>query len=109
LTKFIPAAHIHACTPLFDFLCNVVGLGKKYRQAIIQSLALPDRDLRIMDAGCGTGTLALDLKSSAPRIDLYAVDADDTILAGAQKKSNKKKIKIHFKHPIPPVSFTGGS
>ena len=109
--KFIPAARFHLLTPLFDILCSLVGLGRSYRRKIIKMLNLPKRKLRVMDAGCGSGSLAIDVRKKAKDISLYAVDADSKILTIAEKKSRKKNQQINFREaflqklPFPDNSF----
>lgn len=95
--KFIPAARFHLLTPLFDALCSLVGLGKSYRKRIVKVLNLPKDKLRVMDAGCGSGSLAMDVKKEYQNSLLYAVDADPRILAIAEKKVNEVGIQINFR------------
>ena len=108
---FIPAARFHLLTPLFDALCSVVGLGRRYRRRIVASLNIPNGKVRVMDAGCGSGSLAIDVKRKYPHAVLYAVDADSRILTIAGKKSQEQKVQIHFREaflqklPFPHDSF----
>jgi len=95
--NFIPAARFHLLTPLFDALCSLVCLGKGYRKKILEVMDLPQQKLLVMDAGCGSGSLAVDVKKAFPNISLYAVDADPKILTIAEKKSRKKNQQIHFR------------
>ncbi|MBS3126695.1 class I SAM-dependent methyltransferase [Candidatus Woesearchaeota archaeon] len=107
---FIPAARFHVLTPLFDALCNAVGLGGKYRNRIVAKLDIQGK-MQVLDAGCGSGSLALDVKKRYAKAALYAVDADPTILAIAEQKAKEAKQQIHFrkaflqKLPFPDNSF----
>ena len=51
----------------------------------------------ILDAGCGTGSLAIELKKLKPKLELYGIDADLNALAIAKEKSKKEMIKIYYK------------
>ena len=92
--EFIPALSWKGLTPLFDFLSSIVGLGKGYRQKIVQALPIKEGD-HIMDAGCGTGSLAIELKRKHQHVQVYGVDADEQILAIARKKS--ANVEIEYK------------
>ncbi len=97
-SKFIPAAKFHILTPIFDSLCRFIGLGRKYRDEVIATLPIKGNErLKVLDAGCGTGSLAIQLKKEYPQIELYAIDIDSSILQRAIKKSKKERIDISFK------------
>ncbi len=96
--KFIPAAKFHILTPIFDSLCSFIGLGRKYRDEVIATLPIKGNErLKVLDAGCGTGSLAIQLKKEYPQIELCAIDIDSSILQRAIKKSKKEKVDISFK------------
>jgi ubiquinone/menaquinone biosynthesis C-methylase UbiE len=111
MTKLIPAARFHFLTPLFDFLCSLVGLGKKYRYHLRQSIQLNDSELQVLDAGCGSGSLSIEIKQAYPKITLHAIDADSSILKLAKRKFAKANAEIHLqqaylqKLPFPDNSF----
>jgi len=64
---------------------------------------------RVLDAGCGSGSLAIEVKKAFPRISLNAVDADGNILYRAKEK--KGNLEINFQKawlqqlPFPDKSF----
>ena len=62
LQKYIPAARFHFLTPVYGFMCNALGLGKDYRKWIVKNLKLKRGDNKLLDAGCGTGNIAIELK-----------------------------------------------
>ena len=43
-------------------MCNALGLGKDYRKWIVKNLKLKRGDNKLLDAGCGTGNIAIELK-----------------------------------------------
>lgn len=105
--KFIPAARFLWLNPIFDSLCSIIGLGKRYRAQVIKTLPITKgKKLKVLDAGCGTGSLAVEVKKKYPKIELYAIDIDDSILERAIKKSKKEKVIISFKKtPIQNTEF----
>ncbi len=95
--SFIPAAGFNSLTPLFDLFCRIIGLGKGYRRKIIEKTGIPNKKLKVLDAGCGTGSLVIELKRLMPRLNVYAIDADERILSIARIKAEKEKVRINFK------------
>jgi ubiquinone/menaquinone biosynthesis C-methylase UbiE len=93
--KFIPAARFHFLTALFETLLGIFGLGKKYRNEIKKYLQFSEK-MKVLDAGCGAGSLAIEVMKNNPNLFLYAVDADKKILSLAKKKSKEGGIKINF-------------
>ena len=71
----------------------------------------PPQKLRVMDAGCGSGSLAIDVKKAFPNILLEAIDADPHILGIAEQKARKLNQQINFREaflqdlPFPDSSF----
>ncbi len=109
--SFIPAARFHLLTPLFDKLCGFVGLGNRYRKQIIKTINFPPTTINVLDAGCGTGSLAIDIKTKYQNIHLSAIDADSKMIRIAKEKSNHANQEIQFteaflqKLPFPNNSF----
>lgn len=61
---------------------------------------------RVLDFGCGTGTLTLMVEASEPRADVVGVDVDRMVLAIARDKSEINYSKISFEQVSPgPLPF----
>ena len=97
MDKFLPAARFNALTEQFDFVCELIGFDKKYRRQVLDTLHVPDKKVRVLDVGCGTGTLAVELKKQKPLVAMYGVDPDKKILALARKKMIKNRVNVHLK------------
>lgn len=95
--KYIPAARFQILTPIYDILCSILGLGKNYRERVIKTLQLQRSDVKVLDAGCGTGNIAIEFKQANPRIELHAVDADNEILTIAKERAKKLNLDINFR------------
>ena len=108
---FIPALKFHFLTPFYDFFHSLGGFGKKYYENILKELNLPNKKIRVLDAGCGTGKLAVEIKKQKPNIRMYAVDADERILTMAKTNATDAHVKIAFeqaflqKLPFPDSQF----
>ena len=66
---------------------------------------------RVLDAGCGTGTLAVAAASAAPDVSVTGLDGDPAILARAREKAKAAGVQIEFDEamanemPYPDASF----
>ncbi len=51
---------------------------------------------RVLDLACGTGTLAVLLKTAAPEAEVIGIDGDEKILKIAETKAKKTGIDVRF-------------
>jgi ubiquinone/menaquinone biosynthesis C-methylase UbiE len=93
--KPIPAFSFDALTPIYDLLSNIFGFGSTQRKQIIDLLDLKNGQ-RLLDVGCGTGSLLVIAKKMYPMIDMIGVDIDQKILEIAKHKSRIQKLEINF-------------
>jgi ubiquinone/menaquinone biosynthesis C-methylase UbiE len=56
----------------------------------------PKNTERILDFGCGTGTLMLMIKRAGPGCDVYGIDIDPDVLVIAEKKAHHDEVNIHL-------------
>ncbi|HXF82421.1 MAG TPA: class I SAM-dependent methyltransferase [bacterium] len=82
---FTPALAIHALTPLYDWGVALMGFGPSFIDRVAASLDLAG-DERLLDVGCGTGTLLAALAIRHPKARLVGIDADPRMLARAAAK-----------------------
>ena len=94
---FIPAVKYHVLTPYFDFFSGLLGFGRRYQKKVLSTFPAPGRAARALDAGCGSGSIAILLKKRYPAVRVYGVDADATILSQARRKAIESKTTILFK------------
>ena len=79
------------------------------RELIAQADLQPG--LRVLDVGCGTGTLAVMLKQKHPQVTVVALDPDTKALQRAKHKAEHAGVAIEFVHgfgdsiPYPNGSF----
>jgi len=90
----MPAAGRDVFLPLYDPLTKLFGfegiLASLIQQANLQT------GFRILDLGCGTGTLAVTIKRQHPSIDVVALDPDRHALARAERKAARAGVSIQF-------------
>ncbi|RTL60013.1 MAG: methyltransferase domain-containing protein [Sphingobacteriales bacterium] len=91
--KFIPALRFKWLTPLYDFLISITMPEKKIKRALIKAANVSAKG-KILDFGCGTGTLTIMIKELHPEANVAGIDVDAEILNKAIQKSEKKGLDI---------------
>ena len=84
-TTFIPALRHTALTPAYDVLIRLTMPEVRFKQELIDAAAI-DTGQRVLDIGCGTGTLLLMIAERHPDVLLAGVDPDPRVLQRAQRK-----------------------
>lgn len=82
---YTPPLRYDALTPLYDLAIRGLTRENVWRSALVRQVAPSPYD-RILDVGCGTGTLALAIRRAAPEADIIGVDPDSRALAIARAK-----------------------
>ncbi len=107
--SYIPAASYDWLLPLYDPLQRwLVREGPK-RALVADANILPGQ--RVLDIGCGTGTLTVLAQQLHPQAEVVGLDPDPKALAVARRKSEKAGVAVHFDRgfsddlPYPPASF----
>src|SRR5690606_24242329 len=81
---FVPA--LSRFGALYDPVVALTCKESVFRPKIIEQLALRP-GLRVLDLGCGTGTLAVAIATAQPGVSVVAVDADEKALRRARRKA----------------------
>lgn len=92
---FTPALGHAALTPLYDFAIALMTREQRWRRDLVRQINPSDDDV-IVDVGCGTGTLLLQIARAAPRATLIGVDPDEDILRRAAAKANRFGANVRF-------------
>ena len=90
--KFIPALGNDLLTPLYDPLLWLMREHRFKRDLIEQ--AQMSNGMRVLDVGCGTGTLAIMAKQVHPEAEVFGLDADSKILGIARAKAAKASVNL---------------
>lgn len=83
---------------LYDSLIQLIlgGQEGKFRAATLR-LAQIQAGEKVLDVGCGTGTLALLVKQKSPSsVTVTGIDASPQMIARAQQKAQSAGLNVHF-------------
>jgi ubiquinone/menaquinone biosynthesis C-methylase UbiE len=106
--SFVPAAGHDWLLPLYDPLQRLLGTASIHEQ-IIDRANLRD-DYRVLDIGCGTGSLAIALAQTRPEVEVVAIDPDPKALQRARRKSERAGVSIRFDRGFADrLPYEGGS
>ncbi|MBI3439296.1 MAG: class I SAM-dependent methyltransferase [Proteobacteria bacterium] len=94
--SFTPALGKSEWTGLYDVAIAVMTREGRWRKALADQCA-PGAGEKILDVGCGTGTLAVLLKRRAPKANLIGLDPDADILERARRKAAKSRVDVEFR------------
>lgn len=91
--SYIPALSDDRLTPFYDGVMSLFMRERQFKRRLIEQAAL-SAGQRVLDVGCGTGTLAIWLKQLHPQAEVFGVDIDPHILALARVKVAKAQVQI---------------
>jgi ubiquinone/menaquinone biosynthesis C-methylase UbiE len=92
--SYVPAAGHDWLLPLYDPLVSLLG-GDTARKALLDQATIRSTH-RILDIGCGTGTLAVLIKRLHPDVEVVGVDPDPKALARAGRKAERAGVSVQF-------------
>lgn len=108
--RYVPALAFRALTPLYDSALRFL-----FDEAALKARLMRQADLkagqRVLDLGCGTGTLLVMLGQDHRDCDLWGVDGDGTVIARARRKLVASGVRARLvvamadRIPFAPASF----
>ena len=106
---YIPAAGHDWFLPLYDPLLRLLGADSARRELVEQASVRQSH--RVLDIGCGTGSLVAVLKRLYPDAEVVGLDPDPKALARARRKVERAELPAQFDQgfsdelPYPDASF----
>lgn len=93
--NFIPALRFRILTPLYDLFLHLGMSETRLKSCLITQLNPKDNE-KILDFGCGTGTLMLMIKKARPGLVVHGIDIDPRMLEIANKKALQAGVEVHL-------------
>ena len=106
---YLPAAGKDWLLPFYDPMVKLLG-GDATRKILMDEAGLRAGQ-RVLEVGCGTGTLALMIKRLHGGVDVVGLDPDPKALKRARQKAARAGVEVRFEEgygdtlPYPEESF----
>ncbi len=91
---FLPAAGRDLFLPLYDPFTRLLGV-QRHRRRLVEAAELRAGH-RVLDVGCGTGTLAVEIRAEHPEVEVVGIDPDPKALARATEKARRRGVSVRF-------------
>jgi ubiquinone/menaquinone biosynthesis C-methylase UbiE len=91
---YLPAAGHHWSLALYDPLVKLLG-GDAARAMLLEQAAVRPGQ-RVLDIGCGTGSLVVLIKRNHPDVEVVGVDPDPRALARARRKGQRAALTLRL-------------
>ena len=91
--EFTPALGYGFLTPVYDVAVGLLTRERRWRSELIR-LVDPQPGDRILDVGCGTGTLLVRLGKLEPEAELIGLDPDPDVIRIAGKKAARQGVDV---------------
>jgi ubiquinone/menaquinone biosynthesis C-methylase UbiE len=92
---FLPGMGHPALTPFYDTFARLVARESTFKRRLVERLELRAGQ-RVLDVGCGTGTLALMMADAQPNVVVTGIDPDEKMLSRARKKAAAAGAHVTF-------------
>lgn len=106
-SDYTPALGLRWLTPLYDSAIALLTRENAWRTRLAEAIDLKDGE-RLLDVGCGTGSLAVRLAGMRRDADVHGIDPDPDVLARARLKAAKAGVSVEFHEGFLDESFLLG-
>jgi ubiquinone/menaquinone biosynthesis C-methylase UbiE len=93
MTRYIPALRFDALTRFYDPIVAATTRERAIKSELVAQVGLRPGG-RVLDVGCGTATLTIQLKQSCPDADVVGLDGDPKTLVIAKRKAEAAGVQI---------------
>ena len=92
---YLPALRFRFLTRLYDPAIRLTTREARFKGMLIEQAELRPGQ-RVLDLGCGTGTLAIEVKRHEPEADVSGLDADPEMLEQAECKADAAGVALEL-------------
>jgi ubiquinone/menaquinone biosynthesis C-methylase UbiE len=94
-SRYVPALRFRFLTRVYDPAVRVTTREREFKRRLLDQAGI-ESGHRVLDLGCGTGTLAAMAKSRAPDAELVGLDGDPEVLERAREKAEAGGFEVRF-------------
>lgn len=94
-SKYVPALGFRWLTPYYDAVVGATTRERTFKHALIEQANI-EAGQRVLDLGCGTGTLSIWIKKAHREADVLGVDGDSAVLSLAAHKAKQADALVWF-------------
>jgi ubiquinone/menaquinone biosynthesis C-methylase UbiE len=92
--RYVPAAGRSFLTPVYDAVNAVTMRQGAWRPVLVDRAFGSGAPRRILDLGCGTGQMALEILRRYPNVELIGVDGDPDVLRRARSRADSAGLRL---------------
>jgi len=97
--NYVPALAYASLTRFYDLIVGLTTRERTFKQALITQAAI-EPNFAVLDVACGTGTLAILLKTQHLDARVIGIDGDLNILEIARTKSENAGVDVTLDHGL---------
>jgi ubiquinone/menaquinone biosynthesis C-methylase UbiE len=108
--RYVPALGFERLTRLYDPVVRATTRERAFKRRLLDQAAVQPGQ-RVLDLGCGTGTLAIAAKQREPNAEVAGLDGDPEMLGLAREKAADARVDVELQQglahhlPYPDSSF----
>jgi len=95
--RYLPALRFRALTRVYDPVVRLTTREGQFKRRLLEQAAIKAGD-RVLDVGCGTGTLAVQAKRDQPEAVVTGVDGDPDVREHARGRAGRAELDVRFEH-----------
>ncbi len=93
--RYVPALGLRGLTRFYDPVIRLTTREANFKRRLLEQASI-EPGQRVLDLGCGTGTLAIEAKRTCPGAEIVGLDGDPEVLERARRKAEAAGVGIQL-------------